>query len=465
MKILIIDDEKSIGISLKNIFDDEGYFSKWVTSCAESLPYFEKWEPDLIYLDVKIKEENGIEFLETLREKGIDTPVVMISGHSGIKEAVQAMKAGAFDFLEKPLNLTRIKLTARNAFEFSSLKNNYSRLKDDFIQQYKIIGNSPKLLDTLEIVKKLAKTNSKVLIRGESGTGKELVAFALHNLSSRSNMPFIKFNSAAIPLDLIESELFGHEKGAFTGAVSSKKGKIELADKGTLFLDEIGDMSLSAQSKILRVLQEGELQRVGSNETILVNTRIIAATHKNLEEMITQGLFREDLFYRLNVVPITCPPLRERKSDIPILVDFFCKKFSFELNMPQKIFTKEALEMINQWSFPGNVRELKNMIERLYIFVDDNEIKIKDIENCNLHSYKIKSLSLNSNVDIDNLTYFLQETKPFNDKKDEFERLYLKEQLEKNDFNVSKTAQILQMQQSNLSRKIKELKIEKTEER
>ena len=458
MKILIIDDEKNICISLKNIFDYEGYNSKWVNSCSEALPLIEKWEPELILLDVKLKDKNGIEFLESLRNKGVDTPVVMISGHSGIKEAVQAMKAGAFDFLEKPLNLTRIKLTVRNAFEYSSLKNNFTHLKTDFIEQYKIIGNSPILLETLEVVKKLAKTNSKVLIRGESGTGKELIAFALHHLSNRSNMPFIKFNSAAIPTELIESELFGHEKGAFTGALTSKKGKIEIADKGTLFLDEIGDMSLSAQSKILRVLQEGELQRVGSNDLIKVNTRIIAATHKNLETMIADGLFREDLFYRLNVVPITCPPLRARKGDIPILIEYFLKKFSYDLNLPLKVFSKEALDMLCEWSFPGNVRELKNLVERLYIFVDDKTIKVEDISAGVMSNSTDISPSLILQVGSISESFF-NITKPFNEKKEEFESLYLKEQLAKHDFNISKTAQALKIQQSNLSRKIKELKI------
>ena len=473
MKILIIDDEKNICISLKNIFDDEGYTSKWVNTCIEAEALIERWEPDLILLDVMLKDNNGIEFLETLRAKNMLTPVIMISGHSGIKEAVQAMKAGAFDFLEKPLNMHRIKLTVKNALEFYTMKDDYSRLKTDFIEHYKIIGNSPKLIENLEIVKKLAKTNSRVLIRGESGTGKELIAFALHNLSDRSNKPFIKFNSAAIPSELIESELFGHEKGAFTGALKSKKGKIELADKGTLFLDEIGDMSLSAQSKILRVLQEGELQRVGSNETIKIDTRIIAATHKNLEEMITNGLFRDDLFYRLNVVPITCPPLRERKSDIPILAEHYCKKFASELKMPQKRFSDEALQMMSSWDFPGNVRELKNLIERMYIFVDELVIGMSDISVCSPFSERINeltTLSVQSIVPIDislrtselsqdEVMDFFKETKPFQDKKNEFETIYLKEQLEKHDLNISKTAQALSMQQSNLSRKIKELKI------
>ena len=445
MKILIIDDEKNICISLKNIFDDEGYTSQYANTCKEADKLLDEFDPDLIILDVKIKDENGLEFLESIRKRNIETPVVMISGHSGIREAVQAMKLGAFDFLEKPLNLTRIKLTVRNTFDFYAMKKDYSRMKEVFVEQYKIIGNSPKLLEMLEIIKKIAPTNTKVLIRGESGTGKELVAFAIHNLSNRSTKPFIKFNSAAIPTELIESELFGHEKGSFTGAIKSKKGIIELADKGTLFLDEIGDMSLSAQSKVLRVLQEGEIQRVGGSEIIKVDTRIIAATHKNLEEMITQGLFRDDLFYRLNVIPIYCPALRDRKQDISVLTEYFSKKFAFELKIQRKNFTAEALQILNNWSFPGNIRELKNLIERLYILFEGNEIKVENLKQFT------PSLSFNNE---DNFWY---ETKPFNDKKFEFEKLYLEKQLEKHNHNISKTADALNMQQSNLSRKLKEL--------
>ena len=444
MKILIIDDEKNICISLKNILNDEGFNSKWANSCIEAEKILVEWEPDLLILDVQIKNENGIEYLESLRKKNIETPVIMISGHSGIREAVQAIKLGAFDFLEKPLNLTRIKTTVRNTLEFYSMKRDYSRLKKDFQEQYHMVGNSPKIIEMQEIIKKLAKTNTKVLIRGESGTGKELVAFALHNLSNRSKMPFIKFNSAAIPHELIESELFGHEKGAFTDAIKSQKGKIELADKGTLFLDEIGDMSLSAQSKILRVLQEGEVQRVGSSNTIKVDTRIIAATHKNLEEMISQGLFREDLFYRLNVVPIICPPLRERKQDIPILCDYYLKKFALELNLQRKFFTEEAMEMLNNWMFPGNIRELKNLIERLYILYDKESIKADDLKICMSSSKKEKD-------------DFWTETKSYNDKKIEFEKKYLEIQLEKFDYSITKTAHALKLQQSNLSRRLKEL--------
>ncbi len=453
VKILIIDDEKNICISLKNILEDEGYVTKWVNTCKEAYDIIDDFEPELIILDVKLKEENGLDFLNDLKEKKIDIPIIMISGHSGIREAVQAMKSGAFDFLEKPLNLTRVKLTVLNALDFYKLRNDYQRLKTDFAEHYKIIGKSEALQHTLELIKKLAKTNSRVLIRGESGTGKELFAYALHHTSNRKEQPFIKFNSAAIPSELVESELFGHEKGAFTGAVKSKKGKIELADGGTLFLDEIGDMSLSAQAKILRVLQEGELQRVGSNNTIKVDTRIIAATHKNLEEMVTDGRFREDLFYRLNVVPVICPPLRERKNDIPILVDYFSNKFSSDLNISLKKFTPEALNYLQHWKFPGNVRELKNLIERLYILIDSSVIDKQDL---------IPHHSIENNPVIDD---FWSETKSFNEKKNDFEYRYLNTQLKLFDYCISKTATQLGLQQSNLSRKLKELNINPKEEK
>lgn len=453
MKILIIDDEKNICISLKNIFDDEGYETKWVNTCFEAYSLIEDFEPELIILDVKLKNENGLEFLDELNEKKLNIPVIMISGHSGIREAVQAMKSGAFDFLEKPLNLTRVKMTVINAYEYFKLKNDYNRLKTDFAEHYKIIGESEELLKTLDLLKKLSKTNSRVLIRGESGTGKELFAYAVHHMSNRKDQPFIKFNSAAIPSELVESELFGHEKGAFTGAVKSKKGKIELADGGTLFLDEIGDMSLSAQAKILRVLQEGELQRVGSNQTIKVDTRIIAATHKNLEEMVSNGMFREDLFYRLNVVPVICPPLRERKTDIEILVSYFCTKFSTDLNLPLKKFSRDAIEYLKNWDFPGNIRELKNLIERLYILVDNEIIRKEDL---------LPHHSIRKDVCIDD---FWVETRNFTDKKNDFETRYLSVQLELHANSISKTASALGLQQSNLSRKLKELNINPKEEK
>lgn len=446
MKIFILDDEKNICISLKNILEDEGYLASYSISVEEGLKQIDTLQPDLLLLDVQLKDGNGLEVLKIIKEQYPDLMVIMISGHSGIKEAVQAMRSGAFDFLEKPLNLTRIKLTVQNAMSFSNLQNEYKNLKETFNEQYKIIGNSKIVQEMHQIIQKVAKTNSRVLIRGESGSGKELVAYAIHNQSLRSKGPFIKFNSAAIPNELVESELFGYEKGAFTGAVKSKKGKLELADKGTLFLDEIGDMNLSAQSKILRVLQEGEFERVGSNETIKIDTRIIAATHKNLEEMVESGTFREDLFYRLNVVPISSPSLRERREDIPLLVEYFCKKFAVELNLPLKSFSGSAINTLKSREFKGNIRELRNVIERLYILSEHDIIDENDLPN-------------EANKSNCGDQHFWNETRLYQDKKEEFEYKYLSTQLEIHDFNVSKTANSLGLQQSNLSRKLKELNI------
>ncbi|HPM00876.1 MAG: sigma-54-dependent Fis family transcriptional regulator [Candidatus Cloacimonetes bacterium] len=446
MKIFILDDEKNICISLKNILEDEGYACSYSTSVEEGRKIIEGNVPDLLLLDVQLKDGNGLDFLKQIKEVLPDLLVVMISGHSGIKEAVQAMKSGAFDFLEKPLNLTRVKLTVQNALSYSTLQEDYKILKESFNEQYRIIGSSQAIQEVLQLAQKVAKTNSRVLIRGESGSGKELLAYAIHNQSQRSKGPFIKFNSAAIPNELVESELFGYEKGAFTGAVKSKKGKLELADKGTLFLDEIGDMNLSAQAKILRVLQEGEFERVGSNEIIKIDTRIIAATHKNLEEMIENGLFREDLFYRLNVVPLISPALRERREDIPLLVEFFCHKFAAEFNLPLKTLSDGALRQIMNQEFKGNIRELRNLIERLYILSDGNVISESDLPLPSIKSeHKDNS--------------FWEITTSYQDKKEEFEFKYLSKQLEIHDFNVSRTANALGLQQSNLSRKLKELNI------
>ncbi len=446
LKIFILDDEKNICISLKNILEDEGYACSYSTSVEEGRKIIEGNVPDLLLLDVQLKDGNGLDFLKQIKEVLPDLLVVMISGHSGIKEAVQAMKSGAFDFLEKPLNLTRVKLTVQNALSYSTLQEDYKILKESFNEQYRIIGSSQAIQEVLQLAQKVAKTNSRVLIRGESGSGKELLAYAIHNQSQRSKGPFIKFNSAAIPNELVESELFGYEKGAFTGAVKSKKGKLELADKGTLFLDEIGDMNLSAQAKILRVLQEGEFERVGSNEIIKIDTRIIAATHKNLEEMIENGLFREDLFYRLNVVPLISPALRERREDIPLLVEFFCHKFAAEFNLPLKTLSDGALRQIMNQEFKGNIRELRNLIERLYILSDGNVISESDLPLPSIKSeHKDNS--------------FWEITTSYQDKKEEFEFKYLSKQLEIHDFNVSRTANALGLQQSNLSRKLKELNI------
>ncbi|HPR16817.1 MAG TPA: sigma-54 dependent transcriptional regulator [Candidatus Cloacimonadota bacterium] len=444
MKILIIDDETNICLSLKNILEDENYSCQYAVTSRKGLELAASFSPDIVLLDVRLDGANGIEVLQQIREMNSEIVVIMISGHSGIKEAVQAMRLGAYDFLEKPLSLPKIRIIIQKALEFKNIKRDYDRLKDGVKNQYQIIGNSEPIREMLSLIERVAPSDSKVLIRGESGTGKELVAYAVHHQSRRADQPFVKFNSAAIPTELVESELFGFEKGAFTGAIKSKDGKIEQADGGTLFLDEIGDMNLNAQAKILRVIQEGEFERVGSNKTQKIDVRIIAATHKNLEKLVESGAFREDLYYRLNVIPITTPPLRTHPDDIPLLIKHYAAYFAAELKLPPKIFQPEAIKLMQSWQYRGNVRELKNYIERIYIMVPQTVIEPLDLEF-------LGQVKTSAN--------FWNETVPFKDKKREFEIKYLSTQLKMYDNNISNTAAALDLQVSNLSRKIKELGI------
>lgn len=454
MSIVIIDDEQNICLSLCNILEDEGYNCYAEQDPYKGLEMVENHLPDVVLLDVSMPEINGLEVLERIRGIDKSIQVIMISGHSGISEAVKAIKLGAYDFLEKPLSLPKIKITVKKAYEFGSISKENERLKSDYSANFRLVGDSSELDELRKIIKRVAPSNSKVLIRGESGTGKELIAYAIHENSQRHNFPFIKFNSAAIPNELVESELFGFEKGAFTGAIRSKKGKLEEANKGTLFLDEIGDMSLSAQAKILRVIQEGEFERVGSNRREKIDTRIIAATHKNLEEMVKNGQFREDLFFRLNVIPIISPPLRAHPDDIPILVQHFSHMFHTEMKVSYKEFSPEAIRELQTWSFPGNVRELKNLIERIYILIDSPVVTPND-----LYQYNLKEPHQNEHDEISFEKAFWKDTANFNEKKREFEIHYLTEQLKKHNFNITKTSYALGLHQSNLSRKIKELNI------
>ena len=444
MKILIIDDEMNICITLKNILEDEGYSCDYALDAKTGLKLVDTLLPDVILLDVRLEDMNGLEVLERIIKINKEIIIIMISGHSGIQEAVKSIKSGAFDFLEKPLSLTNIKHTIKKAIEFRSISQDYHRLKKSVDERYKIIGEGKAIQDLLEMIRKVAPSNAKILIRGESGTGKELVAYAIHNQSKRNNKPFIKFNSAAIPNELVESELFGFEKGAFTGAHRSKNGKIEQADGGTLFLDEIGDMNLNAQAKILRVIQEGEFERVGGNKTQKINTRIIAATHKNLEELVEQGRFRQDLYYRLNVIPIETPSLRQLPEDIPVLIEYFSKHYANELKIKIKNFLPETISELQSWKFKGNIRELRNLIERIYILIEKENIEKNDI----LELYNISK-------DVD----FWNQTTQYKDKKREFETRYLSTQLKIQQGNLSRTAEVLGLQVSNLSRKVKELGI------
>jgi len=365
-KILIIDDEAPIRRVLRDILENESYQVEDAGTGKEALQLVKEQDFDAIFCDIKMPEMDGIEVLDTIRQES-DVPVIMLSGHGTIETAVEAIKKGAFDFIPKPPDLNRLLITLRNALDKKNLTTENKVLKKAVKIQNKMIGESAPMLQVKDMIGKVAPTNARVLITGENGTGKELVARQLHELSSRSGGPFIEVNCAAIPAELIESQLFGHEKGSFTSAIKQKKGDFELADGGTLFLDEIGDMSLPAQAKVLRALQENKIIRVGGEKEIPVNVRILAATNKNLKAEIEKGNFREDLYHRLSVIVIEVPPLRERKDDIPLLIDNFVELIAQDMGKPAPQFDKGAIEAMQQYQWTGNIRELHNIVERLVI--------------------------------------------------------------------------------------------------
>lgn len=369
MKILVIDDERAIRGAMKEILMDEGYEVEVAENGASGVAMAEKDKYDVIFCDIKMPEMEGTQVLDKLVADGVETPVVMISGHADIDTAVSCIKKGAFDFIQKPLDLNRILITVKNATDKANLVKDNKILKKKVYGQ-EMIGNSPALQHVRDLIAKVAPTDARVLITGPNGSGKELVARTIHQQSARSQMPYIEVNCAAIPSELIESELFGHEKGSFTSAIKQHKGKFEQADGGTLFLDEIGDMSLAAQAKVLRVLQEKKLSRVGSDKDIEVDVRIIAATNKNLMEEIKKGNFREDLYHRLSVILIKVPTLDERKEDIPELVHYFIGQICAESGKPEREISPEAMTMLQEKSWPGNIRELRNVVERLLILGD-----------------------------------------------------------------------------------------------
>ena len=365
-RILIIDDEAPIRRVLRDILENESYQVDDAATGMDALQLIKEQDFDAIFCDIKMPEMDGIETLEGIRQVS-DTPVIMLSGHGTIETAVEAIKKGAFDFIPKPPDLNRLLITLRNALDKKNLATENKVLKKAVKIQSRMIGESQPMLDVRDMIEKVAPTNARVLITGENGTGKELVARQLHELSPRSQGPFIEVNCAAIPSELIESQLFGHEKGAFTSAIKQRKGDFELADGGTLFLDEIGDMSLSAQAKVLRALQENKITRVGSEKEIPVDVRILAATNKNLSAEIEKGNFREDLYHRLSVIVIQVPPLRERKDDIPVLVESFVEVIAADMGKPAPIFEPEAMEELKHFQWTGNIRELRNIVERLVI--------------------------------------------------------------------------------------------------
>lgn len=378
MKVLIIDDERSIRNTLKDILEFEGHNVDLAQDGKEGFEKASQGSYDVVFCDIKMPGMDGVEVLEKLVENGVDTSIVMISGHGTIDTAVECIKKGAFDFIQKPLDLNRILITLKNATDKTSLIKETKVLKKKVAGIPEIVGESAPIVKIKEMIDRVATTDARVLITGSNGTGKELVARWLHENSNRKSMPFIEVNCAAIPGELIESELFGHEKGAFTSAIKQHKGKFEQADGGTLFLDEIGDMSLAAQAKVLRVLQENKLTRVGSDKDISVKVRVIAATNKNLQEEIQKGNFREDLYHRLSVIIIHIPPLAERKEDIPLLVKHFIKLICNETGMPLRKIDDDAIELLKQHSWTGNIRELRNVTERLLI-LGGNVITKEDV--------------------------------------------------------------------------------------
>lgn len=366
-KILVVDDERAIRNTLKEILEDEGHGVEIAENGKQGFEKAKEQQYDLIFSDIKMPEMDGMELLSALREAEVESPIVMISGHGNIETAVESIKKGAFDFITKPIELNRLLITTKNALEKKTLVQSTKVLNKKVTAKYQMVGESEAIERVRDMIHKVAPTDARVLITGENGTGKEVVARLIHAESNRSGAALVEVNCAAIPSELIESELFGHVKGSFTGAIKDKAGKFEQADGGTLFLDEIGDMSLSAQAKVLRALQENEVTRVGGDKAIKVNVRVLAATNKNLKEEIEAGNFREDLFHRLSVIPIQVPALRERKDDIPLLVNHFCSIICSEQCIPQKTFDQSAMDALKESNWTGNIRELRNVVERLII--------------------------------------------------------------------------------------------------
>jgi DNA-binding NtrC family response regulator len=451
-KILVTDDEKSIRNALREILEFEGYTVLEAENGETALKTIEEDNVDLVMLDIKMKGMDGIEVLSEIKKREKDLPVIMISGHGTIKIAVEATKSGAYDFLEKPPDLNRLLISIRNALKSSELQQENKKIRRELHGVVEIIGESPVMQAIKKMIDKVAHTDSRVLITGENGTGKELVARSLHNKSKRAAKKFVDVNCAAIPSELLESELFGHEKGAFTDANQRRIGKFEQAIDGTLFLDEIGDMSPDAQAKVLRALQENEIVRVGGTERISVNPRVIAATNKDLSTEIETGRFREDLFHRLNVIPIHLPPLRERKEDIPKLVEWFLQRLSEkEIVFSGKTFTNEAMETLKGLSWPGNIRELQNAVERLMLLSSGSEITKSDVE----------LFVSGKRASKEQLSDIIDETESFHIYKEEAEKLFIKKKLEKYDWNISATADAIDIQRSHMYNKLKKYDIEK----
>jgi DNA-binding NtrC family response regulator len=444
--ILVVDDEKSVRDSIKMILEYEKYEVVFAESGKLGLASFKENTFDAVLLDIKMAPGiDGIEVLKEMKKVKSEIPVIMISGHGTFDTAVEATKIGAFDYLPKPLDRDKLLITLRNALDQYQLSVEITQLRE----KERILGTSQKIKEILDVVQRVGPTDARVLITGESGTGKELVAKAIHRTSKRAAMPLVEVNCAAIPTDLIESELFGHEKGSFTGATAQRTGKFEQADGGTIFLDEVGDMSLQAQAKVLRALEEGKVERVGGSKTINVDVRVISATNKNLAEEIKKGNFREDLYHRLNVIPIHVPSLRERREDIPILVKAFIEDICARNGLPSKSISNNVLQALIAQEWSGNIRELRNSIERLVIMS----------RGIALESVDLGLLPLTRNDEVGDI---LHSSTSFQEFKDRAEEAFIKHQLELHGWNVTKTAEALQMERSNLYMKIKKFGLERT---
>lgn len=444
--ILVVDDETSILQSLEGILTDEGFDVAIAESGLEALGKIEEVMPDLVLLDIWMPGLDGIETLEKIKDLHPTLQVIMMSGHGNIETAVKATKVGAYDYIEKPLSLEKLLLSIHNALAHSRLTEEVHFLKEKEMKKHNIVGESKTMAELKEQIQIVAPTNAWVLISGENGTGKELVAHTIHRLSRRSRNPMVEVNCAAIPEDLIESELFGHEKGAFTGASTMRKGKFDSAHEGTIFLDEIGDMSLKAQSKTLRILQEQKFERVGGTKTIHVDVRVIAATNKDLEKEIEKGAFREDLYFRLNVIPMRVPSLKERVEDIPRLVKEFVSEFALSAKVEPKAFPSETFELLQKYDWPGNVRELKNLIERLMIMTPGDVITQKDIPAPFNQSAKTFGVGMAPGFGSDSLK----------EAKGEFEKAFIEAKLNEYNGNISQTAEAIGIERSNLHKKIKQ---------
>ncbi len=456
--ILVVDDEASIRRTLREILEYEDYDVAEAKDGEAALEAIRSTSYDLVLLDVKMPGRDGMEVLKVIAEELPDLPVVMISGHGTIETAVEATKLGAYDFIEKPPDLNRLLVTLRNAMNRRELESENRRMRQTIAEQQEgelapIIGESAAIQEIKDTIDRVAPTEARVLVMGENGTGKELVAKWIHQKSNRSDGPLVEVNCAAIPKELIESELFGHEKGSFTGATQQRIGKFELADGGTLFLDEVGDMSLSAQAKVLRVLQENKIERVGGDRSIPVDVRVVAATNKDLLEEIEEGTFREDLYHRIGVILIDVPPLRKRRADIPPITRYFADQLARRNGLPPKQFSDEALDQMKRYEWRGNVRELNNVIERLIIMSDSDEIDAADVEQYIRPSSGRASPALE----------LISRYDDFSDARDHFEKVFIERKLDENDWNVSQTAKTIGIQRSHLYNKLNKYGIERDE--